>query len=170
MFERWKQRRRNREIVDALYAELVERARQPRLFTTLGMADTVMGRFEALTIHMFLVLARLKREPELGGLAQELVDRFVLDLDHSIRELGVGDQSVPKRMRKLTGIFYERVAAYDLALETRTRTALAQALLGRALDPQEEDAAARLAAYMLEENSRLADVPAANFLAGRFSA
>jgi cytochrome b pre-mRNA-processing protein 3 len=170
MFERWKQRRRNREIVDALYAEIVERARQPRLFSAIGVADTVMGRFEVLAIHMFLALARLRREPELAGLAQELVDRFVLDIDHSIRELGVGDQSVPKRMRKLTGVFYERVAAYDLALETRTRTALAQALAGRALPAEDEDAAGRLAAYMLEENSRLAELPAASLLAGRFSA
>src|SRR4051812_4334702 len=109
MLERFRKLRRNREVVDALYAAIVASARQPELYETHGLPDTVMGRFESLSIHVFLFLARCRDDAALKALAQDLVDRFISDVEDSIREIGIGDPSVPKRMRKLAGMFYERV-------------------------------------------------------------
>ncbi|NDV86932.1 hypothetical protein GTW51_09475 [Aurantimonas aggregata] len=169
MFQRLRAGRRNREIIDAIYVDLVERARQPHLYEDAGIPDTVMGRFEALSIHVFLFLRRCREDKALRPVAQDVVDRFIADVDRSIRELGVGDQSVPKRMRKLAGIFYERVKAYDPAMDAEPGSGrLAEALRPRAVAPDAgEGAPQRLAAYMRETGNCLEAVPAAAILAGR---
>jgi cytochrome b pre-mRNA-processing protein 3 len=173
MLSRFKLRRqirnRNREIVDALYEGVVARSRRPELFAGFGVPDTVMGRFESLGVHVFLALARCGRDESLKPLAQELVDRFIVDIEDSIREIGIGDVAVPKRMRKLTGMFYERVAAYDPPLQGGDAAALAAKLERYALGeaPPDRRGAAGLAAYMLATRAELDGVPAAAILAGR---
>lgn len=167
MLKRWKLRSRNREIVDALYAEIVEVSRRPALFTEGGLPDTVMGRFESLCLSVFLVLARCGDDPAAKPIAQDLVDRFMLDVEDSIRELGIGDISVPKRMRKLAGMFYERVGAYDAPLATRDRAALAEALRRFALtEPDRSDAALFLADDMLARADAYRRLPTSTILTG----
>ncbi|WP_078707433.1 ubiquinol-cytochrome C chaperone family protein [Consotaella salsifontis] len=170
MFRLFEARKQNRKIVDRLYAEIVEAAREPALYIEMGLADTVMGRFEALTIHVYLILARCRGEPSLQALAQDLVDRFIADLDRSMRELGVGDLSVPKKMRHFAGMFYKRVAAYDAAIVAGDREALGQALAAHALPEATcADAADRLADYMLTRKSSYEALAAENFLRGELS-
>lgn len=170
MLERLRTKRRNREIVDALYEGLVEAARHPALFTRCALPDTVMGRFESLSIQVFLFLARCRDDGQAGALAQDLVDRFMIDVEDSIRQIGVGDVAVPKRMRKLAGMFYERVAAYDPPLSASDAAGLGAALTRHAL-PKEagEGEALKLAAYMIGVKSELADVATADLLAGRLA-
>lgn len=168
MFHRWRIARRNRAIVEELYQSLVAETRQPELYERCGIADTFSGRFEALAIHVFLFLRRCRGEPRLEPIAQDVVDRFVADVDTSIRELGVGDQSVPKRMRKLAGVFYERVRVYDAAFGSDDpAAALAAALKGRALEEDTAaDAATALATYMQEAADRLGAVLEDDILSG----
>lgn len=119
----------NRAIVDRQYATLTAMAREPYFYTDLGVPDTVMGRFEMLSIVMILFFRRTRTSPRSGQeIAQEIVDAFFQDIDHSIRELGIGDQGVPKRMKKLAGMFYGRLEAYALALDAKDEVALAEAL------------------------------------------
>ena len=168
MLERFRNRRRNREIVDDLYAAIVEEARREVLYTELGLPDTVMGRFEALSVHVFLFLARCRDDTMLKPVAQDLVDRFMTDIEDSIREIGIGDPSVPKRMRKLAGMFYERVHAYDPPLHAGDTAALGAALKRHALPPEVgADAAAGLAAYILTRKSDWDGVPTAEIMRGR---
>ncbi|MCK5930823.1 MAG: hypothetical protein KAG89_01495 [Fulvimarina manganoxydans] len=171
MLFKWRaQKRRNEAIVDALYAAVTDWARQPKLYEDGGVPDTVMGRFEALAIAMYLFLRRCRDDARLAPLAQDVVDRFVTDMDHSLREIGIGYQAVPKRMRKLAGQFYERVSAYDAAMEAGegARTALGDALAGRALgDDTPENVRLRLAGDMLAEAERLSSVPSDHILSGR---
>ncbi len=181
MFARFKTARRNREIVESIYAALVEAARSPVVFETLGIRDTVMGRFEALSLHVFLFLRRCRGEAVLEPVVQDVVDRVVVDLEASIRELGVGDPSVPKRMRKLTGILYERIAAYDAAFDADDRqAALAAALAFRAFATEEKPRRGApepidppdpnpLAAHALKVEAAFAAVPVDAILAGRFN-
>ncbi|WP_082529193.1 ubiquinol-cytochrome C chaperone family protein [Aurantimonas sp. Leaf443] len=170
MFKAFKLRRRNREIVDALFATLVEAARQPPLYARMGVPDTPLGRFEALGVHVHLLLRRCAGDPALKALSQDVLDRFMTDLDASIRELGVGDQSVPKRMKKLAGMFYERVAGYDAAYDgPEPLPALAAALPGRVLPPGTDpagDAARALAAYMIEARDAMNATSDEDILAG----
>ena len=89
-------------------------ARHPVAYAEWGVPDTLDGRFDMITLHTFLVLDRLKGEDR--AFRQELVDEFFRDMDRSLREMGVGDLSVGKKVRKMAEVFYGRLAAYDKAL------------------------------------------------------
>jgi cytochrome b pre-mRNA-processing protein 3 len=101
-------------------------AREPTLYLRFGVPDTLEGRFESLALHLVLVLRRLRQLPAPAqDVAQELVDAFFRQLDASLRELGVGDMGVPKRIKKLAQGFYDRAASYDAALDAGDAAALA---------------------------------------------
>ena len=115
------------------------------------MPDTPLGRFEMLSLHMFLFQHRMHAEAGASReLAQILIDDFFEDVDHSLRELGIGDMGIPKRMKKLARMYYGRTAAYDDALERGDREALVAAL-ARNIRPDAEvwPEAARLADYVV---------------------
>jgi len=121
--------RRDTAVIDALYGEIVAAARQPAFYADLGVPDTPIGRFEMLSLHVFMFLHRVRGEAApLPDIAQELVDEFFKDIDHSIRELGITDGGVPKRMKKLSRMFYGRVGSYGEALDADDDAALAAAL------------------------------------------
>ncbi|HEX8167967.1 MAG TPA: ubiquinol-cytochrome C chaperone family protein [Beijerinckiaceae bacterium] len=142
-------------LIDALLRRIGEAARAPALYMRLGVPDTAEGRFESLALHVVLVLRRLRRLPTPAeDVAQELVDAFFRHLDASLREMGVGDMGVPKRMKKLFRAFYGRAAAYDAALESgdpeRVAAALAEPFGGPA------EAVFGLARYALGVEAALA--------------
>ncbi len=88
-----------------------------------------LGRYEMLSLHVFLFMRRIKgRTPALKSIGQEVTDEFFRDVDHSLRELGIGDSGVPKRMKKLARMFYGRIESYDKALENNDYVALVAAL------------------------------------------
>jgi cytochrome b pre-mRNA-processing protein 3 len=123
-------KRKNREIVDGLYRQLTAAARDPVYYSQMNVPDTVMGRFEMLSLLMVLFFRRTdKAGPAVKQLAQDMVDTFFEDIDHSIRELGIGDVSVPKRMKKLARMFYGRAHSYGEALSRNDADALADALV-----------------------------------------
>ena len=102
----------------ALYAAAVEQARRPGFYTELGVADSANGRFELYSLHVILLLRRLKAGGEgAPETAQVLFDTYVSSLDDALREQGVGDLSVAKKMRKLGEAFYGRVRSYDEAFD-----------------------------------------------------
>ena len=106
-----------RGTIEAIYGMIVTQAREPLFYRDLGVPDTVNGRFDLLVLHLWMVLRRLR--PIEGGadLSQALFDRFCDDMDDNLREMGVGDLTVPKRMQAFGEAFYGRAAAYDLALD-----------------------------------------------------
>lgn len=156
--------------VERVYADIVAASRSPELYRVAGVPDTVMGRFESLVLHVGLSLRRLKELPAPADqLAQELVDRFFADLDSGLREIGIGDVSVPKKVKKLGQAFYGRLEAYDAALSTAAGQGDLEAALARnVLDrPDDPGLAAGLAAYVRRQAKALdlADLDA--FLASR---
>jgi cytochrome b pre-mRNA-processing protein 3 len=158
-----------REITDRLYDQIVAAARQPALYQDWNVPDTPLGRYEMMALHVFLILHRLRGETgAAAALAQELTDAFFADLDHSIRELGVGDMGVPKRMKKLARMFYGRATAYGEAVERGDAPLLSRAL-ARNVRPEEADwkAAADLARYALAANAALALQPVSDIVSGR---
>jgi cytochrome b pre-mRNA-processing protein 3 len=113
------------------------------------------GRFACLTLHVVLVLRQLRRLPAPAReVAQELVDFVFRQLDASLRELGVGDMGVPKRMKKLAHAFYGRAAVYDAVLDSRDDARLA-AVLAEHFDAAPE-ALFGLARYALAAETALA--------------
>lgn len=160
MFGLFRKKNRNRTIVDRQYQALTSAARVPLFYTDLDVPDTVMGRFEMLSIVMILFFRRTAKADGSGQeLAQEIVDAFFQDIDHSIRELGIGDQGVPKRMKKLAGMFYGRLERYAAALEAKDPEGLAEALR-RNIHPQDSDAPEMrgLAVWMIAAEADLSGV------------
>ena len=136
------------------YEAIVAAARHPAFYARWGVADTLDGRFDMIALHTYLVLDRLKGAE--ADFRQALVDEFFRDMDNSLRELGVGDLSVSKKVRKMAEVFYGRVAAYDAALAGEG-DALVSAI-GRNVFPDDPKAggASLLAAYMRGQREHLA--------------
>jgi cytochrome b pre-mRNA-processing protein 3 len=143
-------RRRNPDAAK-LYGAIVAQARLPVFYQSLEVPDTLEGRFLTLSVHLFAVLHRLKREgPDAGVLAQELTDRFTADMETVLREIGIGDLSIPKKMRGLAASSAALLQAYETALpagEAAVAAAFVEAL------PQDqrlsEAASRRLAHYLM---------------------
>ena len=131
------------------------------------MPDTVDGRFELIALHAFLVFERLKRDRSERGFAQSLFDLMFADFDRALREMGTGDLSVGKEVRRMAEAFYGRVAAYEQALagdEAGLRDALRRNLYGTA-DPA-APAVARAASYLRTAAAGLAAFPVSALLQG----
>ncbi|WP_322989113.1 MULTISPECIES: ubiquinol-cytochrome C chaperone family protein [unclassified Hoeflea] len=137
----FKRKKANQALVTQQYALITQAARSPVFYEHMGVPDTVMGRFEMIAVHLILYLRRTGTAGVAAqGIAQEIVDAFFEDIDHSIRELGIGDMGVPKRMKKLARMFYGRVKSYGQAIESGDEAVLADAL-GRNIHPDDADAA-----------------------------
>jgi cytochrome b pre-mRNA-processing protein 3 len=132
-----------------LYGAIVAQARAPAFYQSYGVPDTVNGRFEMIVLHLVLLLQRLElpQDParELG---QGVFDRFCRDMDANLREMGVGDLYVPRKMRGLGEAFYGRQQVYAAAVALPEEAPLAAALARNVYGAAEAQAgAARLAAY-----------------------
>jgi cytochrome b pre-mRNA-processing protein 3 len=169
IFGLFRKKNNNRAIVDQQYAALTDGARQAFLYSELGVPDTVMGRLEMLSSVLILYFRRTgKASTGVNQIAQEIVDAFFQDVDHSIRELGVGDLSVPKRMKKLAGRFYGRMESYSEALSGKDEIKLAEALK-RNFHPLTLDTAPDmlpLARYLLAAEAVLQDTSEETLLSG----
>ena len=125
-----------KDTAQSLYVGLVAQARHPDLYARLDVPDSLDGRFDSVALHVFLVLNRLKREDGAGAaeLAQNVVDAFVDDMDRSVRELGVGDLGVSRRVKLMAQSLYGRAAVYEEAValpdDERLKAALARNLYG----------------------------------------
>ncbi len=120
MFSWISARTRRKRNAHNFYGSIVALSRAPALYSDYGVPDTVEGRFEILVLHVFAALERLGRENGAQGkLNQDLVNLFFDDMDTTSRELGVGDLTVPKKMRVLAAVFEERMAAYKKAFEDK---------------------------------------------------
>ncbi len=150
-----------RSVIEALHLRVNAASREAALYEVLAVPDTVEGRFESLVLHTVLMLRALDRLPAPApDVAQDLVDAVFLQLDAALRELGVGDISVPKRMKKLGAAFYGRAGQYGPALDARDgpalRAALARNVFGRETVGPDAPEAAGLAAYVQAADDALA--------------
>jgi cytochrome b pre-mRNA-processing protein 3 len=122
--------RKKHEAASArLYAQILAQARKPALFVDHGVPDTIEGRYDMMVLHVFLVVRRLSRDEEQGRkAAQALCDRFFLEMDRALREMGVGDLTLPKRMKSIAELYSGCAAAYASALDAGDRGELDRAL------------------------------------------
>ncbi|HYD06840.1 MAG TPA: ubiquinol-cytochrome C chaperone family protein [Reyranella sp.] len=140
-----------------LYSRTAERARDPQLFDVCGIPDTLDGRFDALALHAALVIDRLRREPDGAALAQAFFDAMFRHLDLTLREIGVQDLGVGRRIKIMAEGFHGRALAYRQALEGGT-TPLVEVLRRNAYGgrpPADADKIACLEAHVRAEVDRL---------------
>ena len=152
----------------ALYARCVEQSRTPALYAELGAPDTVEGRFEVYSLHVVLLLDRLRGQGEAAAeVSQGLFATYVKRLDAALREMGVGDLSVGRKMRKLGEAFYGRCKSYEAAFQALPDEGPLEALVIRTVYAETDPAPApRLVAYVLAQRVALAGQPLESLLAG----
>src|SRR5258708_29771767 len=158
MIFRWFVPTSRESSIASLYGAIVAQARMPAFYQIYRVPDTVNGRLEMIMLHAVLVLRRLQDDTAQNrALGQGLFDRFCRDMDDNMREMGVGDLSVPRKMRRIGEAFYGRQAAYGAALAAPHDETLA-AVLGRNVfaGTSERDGAAKLGAARLATYSRQA--------------
>jgi cytochrome b pre-mRNA-processing protein 3 len=153
-----------------LYGAAVAAARDPFLFTTVGVPDTLDGRFDIIGLHVFLLIQRLNQEAAPGpAVAQAVFDAMFSDMDINLREMGVSDLSVGKRVKAMWEAFHGRANAYATALREADPDAL-EAALRRNIwrgGPPPEDGATLLRRIALAQVGCLADQPLAALAAGK---
>jgi cytochrome b pre-mRNA-processing protein 3 len=154
----------------ALYGAVVAQARQPAFYRELGVPDTLDGRFDLLVLHAFLVLRRLNGLGSEGqAVAQALSDLVFADMDGNLREIGVGDLSVGKKIKVMAKAFFGRLTAYEAAVNAtgdELTEALRRNLYGTVAHPEAAHLA-RLAAYTRVADQNLAGQGADTLLVGQ---
>ena len=153
-----------------LYGALVRQARSPELYLNMSVPDTAEGRFEMVALHTILVLRRLRAGGEPGkALGQKLFDVLFDDMDQTLREMGVGDLSVGKKIKALASSFYGRIDAYEKGLNEPAGDALEAALRRNVFSTPNVPAphVAALADYVRRLDAGLLVQPVENIMAGR---
>lgn len=172
IFAQWRARRASKEVIEQILGEIVAAARRPALYEALGAPDRINGRFELLTLHAGLVLRRLSA---LGGvadaIAQDLVNGIFAHFDDTLREMGLTDIAVARRLKAMGSAFYGRNAAYAAALDGDSIVDLAAALARNvygAAGPEAAPKAEALARHVALLDSGLVSIPIEAFTTGRF--
>jgi cytochrome b pre-mRNA-processing protein 3 len=160
MTARWFRKDQTQSQAETLFEALNEAARAPALYAAAGAPDTIEGRFEVLALHVFLAMRRLKRDaPASDRLSGALQEVFFRRLDDALREIGIGDLSIGRKIRGLAEAFYGRAIAYDKALNEGPEP-VAAALARNVLESADASRARRLADYALTADRRLIAAPA----------
>jgi cytochrome b pre-mRNA-processing protein 3 len=149
------------EFAAAVYARLAERARAPELFESCGIPDTLDGRFDSLALHAALMIDRLRREPDGETLAQAFFDTMFRHLELTLREIGVQDLGVGRRVKIMAEGLHGRALAYRQALADGS-VSLQQVLRRNAYGgspPDDPLRVERLETYVRDEVGRLDRTP-----------
>ena len=149
-----------------LYTAAVRSARAPFFYAELKVPDTLDGRFDMVGLHAYLLIRRLSAEPAGQKVSQALFDAMFNDMDVNLREMGVGDLSVGKKVKVMWEAFHGRANAYAEAL--KSGPAALAAALERNLWPGESHGreAARLAAVVMAQDLHLSRLSLAQIYAG----
>lgn len=169
MFNRLFRRDRHQDdTAHLLYGVIVAQARSPGFYADLGVPDSVDGRFEMLVLHMVLLMRRLKSGGEVArAIGQRVFDHFCQDMDHSLRELGVGDLKVPKQMRKVGEAYFGRAATYEPSLQSGNTALLAEAICRTVLSDEDSSGRAhQLSDYLIAAATRLGKQDESDIIGG----
>ena len=158
------------EPVYAVYSVIVAQSRQPRFYADWLVPDTVTGRFDMISLHLALLFRRLRAEAgERKDFSQAVFDLFFKDMDRSLREMGVGDLGVPKKIQKMGSIFFGLLAALNEAMDRNDAVALEAVLARNIFDGADNPHARALADYLIVEDRALAGQPVEAITGGAIS-
>ena len=161
----WKKARKER--ARRLFEEIVNQSRQPSFYRQLGIPDTLDGRFELVVLHTFLIVRQLRHDKFRRQLGRDIMTLLFDDFDLSLRETGVGDMGMGRRIKTMADGFYGRSEAYELGLADRG-TGLADAIARNIFrDVHSKAALASLEAYVRREARAIEDCSEADLLSGK---
>jgi cytochrome b pre-mRNA-processing protein 3 len=147
------------DAVHEAYRAIVAQSRREVFYAQWDVPDTVTGRFDMISLHLALFLRRLKDDAAARPFAQAVVERFFRDMDHSIRELGVTDLGVPRKVKTMGKLFYGLAESISRALDSGSASEVEATLVRNIYGGESKPGAARLAAYVVDEAARLAAIP-----------
>jgi cytochrome b pre-mRNA-processing protein 3 len=158
-----------RNTAETLYGEIVSAARAPVFYRDWGVPDTVEGRFEMIALHLVLILDRLSKDGEAGvALGRDVTEACIADMDDNMREIGIGDLSVPRKVKKAAAALYDRHRDILAALTDSDRQVLERVLestigqlpgaTGFSVEP--------LARYVVERHKALSGLESQQLLSG----
>jgi cytochrome b pre-mRNA-processing protein 3 len=156
--------------VYAVYNAIVAQSRQPRFYAEWQVPDTVTGRFDMISLHMALLFRRLRAETgDQKEFSQAVFDLFFKDMDRSLREMGVGDLGVPKRIQKMGNIFFGLLASLNAAMDRNDAEALQEVLARNVFGGEPGEHTLALAEYLFAEDAALAAQTADAITGGNLS-
>lgn len=160
-FSPFRRNRASSRTIAALYGAIVAQARKPVFYLSYGVPDTPDGRLDMIMLHAILAMRRLEQGGgDLKPVGEGVFAQFCQDMDGNLREMGVGDLGVPKRMKKIGEAFFGRRAAYDAALAAEGDDSLIATLQRNVFNGAASAGAARLALYVRQADALLRDQPA----------
>ncbi len=155
----------------AVYNAIVAQSRQKHFYADWAVPDTVTGRFDMISLHMCVLFRRLRPAPgESKDFAQDLFDLFFKDMDRSLRELGVSDVGVPKKIEKMGNLFYGLLEKVTFSLDSDDQSGLSATINRNVFDEDKPDEAVKLANYLFEFAAELDKQPLAEIRAGNLKA
>jgi len=156
------------EPVYAVYNSIVAQSRQPVFYAEMGVPDTVTGRFDMISLHLALLFRRLRHGPDSAReFSQAVFDLFFKDMDRSLREMGVSDLGVPKKIQKMGNIFFGLLAALNEAIDRSDAEAVAAVLARNVTDGEDTPQLRALAAYVMARDAELASQPVETIVSGK---
>ena len=171
MYKLFKLRNRKNKAAMELYSLLVIQARRPYFYSYWGVPDTPDGRYDMIMLHAFLVLHRLKNDHDnTKNMSQALFDIMFKDMDKNLREMGVGDTGISRRIKQMAKAFYGRIAAYEYGLNSSDNS------LEKAIErniyrnvPVTQEQVTMLCQYIRQESINLSNQSTRSLLNGRIS-
>jgi cytochrome b pre-mRNA-processing protein 3 len=163
-------RGRHERVGFQLYTQAVRAAREPYFYAELGVPDTLDGRFDLVGLYVCMVIRRLRILPPKGPrVAQAVFDAMFSDMDINLREMGVSDMAIAKKVRAMWEAFHGRAYAYEEPLAAHDPEALAAALIRNIWRGEAAAGALETARIALAQMHALEQAPEADMLAGRIS-
>lgn len=169
----WPFKRKSRtspQAVTAVYNAIVAQSRQPVFYQEWQVPDTLTGRFDMISLHMALVLRRLRQKDDTTGeFAQNLFDLFFADMDRSLREMGVTDLGVPRKISQMGGLFYGMLGKVTDALDSEDPVELEAVLQRNIYGGEANPNLTPLSVYVRSEADRLENVGLTTILSGKLT-
>ena len=164
----FRESRRNADASISLYIAAVEHARSPIFFLDFGVPDSVDGRFDLVIVHVMLLVRRLRQQGKAAAeVSQALLNLMFADMDRNLREMGVGDLSVGRQVKKMAKAFYGRAETWEQALDQdieMVTSALAETVYRSVEVPSEPISS--LASYVIAADKYLADLSTDTMISG----
>jgi len=160
-----------KEAIESLYVEIMAQVRKPVFYVRFGIADTLDGRFEVLILHVFLVVHRLRGESGREEITRQLPEKMLHEIDLALRETGVSDMGVPRRVKTMAKAFLGRATAYEDAMQKPDAERLVAALARNVFSDKDKDMhkVSGLAKYMRAANEHLNALRTDDICAGKVS-
>ena len=163
-------RGRHERIGFQLYTQAVQAAREPYFYAELDVPDTLDGRFDLVGLYACMVIRRLRALPPTGPrVAQAVFDAMFSDMDINLREMGVSDMAIAKKVRAMWEAFHGRALAYEAPLAAGDALALAESIARNVWRGAPAPGALAIARIALAQMRVLERDAPADILAGRIA-